>query len=288
MIDINKYLAVVGYALPILAVWKFFAEGQVSRKSGKRLSYSFAIISGGSKSLVWFPGMRRRIGSKEAPNNAQMELLVFVWNSGADAITSADFFTEKGLRISVYDARIVATAIDFESHATVGAIGHIIRSNATHQGAEMAIGSVNTSSAEVNFSYLPPGHGAVFRLSLRDLKRKVPMVSVVGPIKGLRRTTFEGVIVSLPRNKMEKLKKRGRWIGFHVNGALIGMGAMAFGAIVSGALFTNISDIHYWLWMGAILCFELYYLLARDIRRQLIYRIPAKLAYWDPMRSDRD
>jgi len=286
--DVAKYAAIAGYLIPFITIWKFFAEGRVRRKSGKRLAYSFAIASGGSRSLTWFPGLRRRIERSVASGDAQMEIFVFLWNIGTEPITHADLFSEKGLRINVYDARIVAVTVAFEAHAAVGARGTVASSSVRSSEQEMALAASNLSSAEIGFLYLPPAHGAIFSISLRDLKRKVPIVSVVGPIRGLRQTTYEGVIVSLPMKDSARLRRWGRWVGVHVNVALMAMGAMVIGAAVSGVFSSGKMDIRYWAWMAAVLMFELYYLLARDSRRQLIYRIPAKLAYWDPVRCDRD
>ena len=287
--NIGRYAAILaGYVIPFLAIWKLFAEGQVKKKSGKRLSYSFAIVSGGSSSLILFPGLRKRIQQSIASGDAQMEVLVFIWNSGTSAITSEDFFSEKGLRINVYDARIVGVSVDFQAHATVGAHVQIARSSIRFHEWENELGIPNLSSAEITFSYLPPLHGAIFRISLCDLERKVPMVSIVGPIRELRRTTYEGVIVSLPVRSLVWMKRLGRWVGWNVNMALAGMGGMIIGAAATGAFNTGINDPRYWFWVAGVLIFEVYYLMARDIRRQLLCRIPAKLAYWDPVRCDRD
>lgn len=287
--DLGKYAAATGFVTAFIAVWKLFAEGRATRISGKRLSYSFAIASGGPRALLrWFPGLRRRIGRSASVGGTAMDVLVFVWNSGTEAITSADFFQEKNLRVNVYDSRIVGVSVDFQGHSTVGADVKITRSSTHSQEWICAPGDLVSSSAEIAFSYLPPLHGAIFRICLRDLARKVPLVSVVGPIKGLRRTTFEGVVVSLPLEDPSRLRRLGRWIGVYVNVSLIGMGATVICATLSGAFSSGRVDFRYWSWMGAILLFEFFYLIAKDVRRQLMYRIPSKLAYWDPIRCDRD
>jgi hypothetical protein len=287
--DLSQLGATAGFMTAFVAVWRVFAERRATRSSGKRLSYSFAIASGSTKKanllLRWFPGLRRRMARSASKSGGAMEALVFLWNSGTETITREDFFLEKLLRIATDDARIVSASIDLQSFAAVGTSVRLVdRLCSTEWASKM---SRAASSAEIIFSYLPPDHGAIIRIGLRDLRRRVPTVSVIGPIRGLKKITFAGVVVSLPLDNPMRLAKIGRWIEHLVNASLAGMGAVVVLATASGVFGSGGFSSRYWATMGGTLFFEVIYLISRDIRTQIMYRIPSRLAFWDRLRCER-
>lgn len=269
--------------------WRVFGEGMATRRSGKRLSYSFHVpsksIGSGAIWMKLFPGFRNQVSRASLQNDRVMELLIFLWNSGSEPLNREDFFPKNSLRIHVHEANITSASMSYLSHSTVGADAYVSSNVSEWQSAPRG---KKAGAVEVRFEYLPPNHGVVFKLALSEVHRRVPIVNVVGPVRGLKRTTYLGTLVSLPLDNDTKLRRLGAWIGPIVNVALAAMGGAIVAMVLTGAFVSGLGDVKYWVWLSVICAFEVIYLLARDLRAQLMYRIPNKLAYWDLARCERD
>lgn len=287
--EFAQFGAAAAFITATCTMWRLFSEGRATRKAGKRLSYSVHVPSESTGRTgfwrKWLPGLRRRIGRTSLAHEAEMRLLVFLWNSGNEAIVGGDFFSEKSLRINMHNCRVVGAEIGFQSYSSVGASARV--STNSHEWMASLVES-RAGSVDVNVAYLPPAHGVIVQISLRDITRKIPLTSVVGPIKGLRRITYVGSLISLPLGHPGRLRVIKSWIGSVVNVSLAGMGATFIFMIVAGVFSAGLPTFRYWLCMAVTLIFEMIYLLSRDVRAQLMYRVPDKLAYWDPMRCERD
>jgi hypothetical protein len=226
--------------------------------------------------------MRKSASQKDE----SMELLVFLWNSGNETITREDLFREKLLRITTADARIVSAAVDFQSFAAVGTDVRVLKRLSSSEWKKGAWGETD-SAFELIFSHLPPEHGAIVRVRLQDARCRVPVINLIGPVKGLKKITFAGVIVSLPMNDKVRLSRIGKGIGALVNGSLLGMGVVVAWATDAGVFSQGEFSSRYWFVTVAALLFEFIYLMSRDIRAQLLYRIPRRLAFWDRSLCER-
>lgn len=278
--------AILPSAATILAVWKLFSERQTFRTSGKILSYSVRIVphqrDGKSDSaLRWMPGLRRFFGAQIRREKVAKDIDVYIWNSGGEEISSEDFFCEKPLSLVFSKARLESLSLIRRTHASVGFECAPLGQYAEWCEPPLRMGD---AALRVSFKCLPPGHGAIVRASLVEVEQRVPLVRLIGPLRGLKRIQFAGTLFALPLEDLAKMKRLSFMVGPMVNASLMLMGATIIFMVAKGFF-----DIHMWLyWAGLVAMgvFQAIYMLTTDARKQLEKNIPDKLAFWDASRSE--
>lgn len=290
--ELSQIVAAVAAAVTTgLNVWASYRDGRVRRQSGKRLAYSFHIplqrlgnLSLRMKVLSWLPDWFTHRALYEDAEARSIEAHVFLWNAGTDPISSEDLFSKNSLRIHVHHAQIKSAEIAFLSHATVGADTYVSSMASVKKDVPPV---KELGVVKLRFEYLPPGHGAVLKLSLVNALRRIPPINVVGPVKELKQTTFAGTLLSL-HLKDEKWLRGASWSSeLAVNLSLAAMGGVFVGMALWGGFTQGLADVRYWGSLLAVMFFEAIYLISVDVRAQIRYRIPDNLAWWDVNRSER-
>jgi hypothetical protein len=278
--------AILPSAATILAVWKLFSERKTFRTSGKILSYSVRIVphqrDGKSDgALRWVPGLRRFFGAQFRREKIAKDIDVYIWNSGSEEISSEDFFREKPLSLIFSKARLKNIVLTRRTHASVGFECAPLGRYAEWCEPQLRMAD---AASRVSFKFLPPGHGAIVRASLVEVEQRIPLVRLIGPLRGLKRIQFVGALFALPLEDLAKMKRLSLLVGSVVNISLALMGATIIFMVDKGFF-----DIHKWsYWAGLVVMgiFQIIYMLATDARKQLGRNIPDKLAFWDASRSE--
>ncbi|WP_369927691.1 hypothetical protein [Xanthomonas sp. NCPPB 2632] len=273
----------LGLMVPLLAALiKFFAERRASSSGGKVIAVSvkfhdfnqrgrFAKLLG--RMIFWRPGKDEVQPCRQAS--------VFIWNQGSETISEADLFEAKPLAVHVAGTEVRVMGVTCVSHGACG-----VRVARMASMAEWAVGTGHdvSSMASITFDVLTPRHGFIVDLAFMDAPKKNPKVQLIGPVLGLRRVEYKGVLSALPMASTDQMFKLAKYIDT--------IAAVFLALFVSGsafALYGIVFEDHVWFYRIGLLVMligECAYLLANEARKQLKHAVPDSLAYWDKGRSE--